>query len=148
MFSILPRAGRSVGSVFFPCSAALPCRPGPAPLAVACLLVAFAVGQPAFAADSAAAEPLADGPVLVYVLSGQSNMVGIGQVDGGGVRWGSEFIEPVLSVYPGEYDDPDALVTSRPAGQRAVWRCRSLALSRWGRAGGPRPNPDAAARRL
>jgi len=104
MFSILPRAGRSVGSVFFPCSAAFRCRPGPAPLAVACLLVAFAIGQPAFAADSAAAEPPADGPVLVYILSGQSNMVGIGQVDGGGVRWSSEFIEPVLSVYPGEYD--------------------------------------------
>ena len=34
-------------------------------------------------------------------------MVGIGQVTGGGSRWGSEFIDPVLSVYSGEYD-PDA----------------------------------------
>ena len=43
-------------------------------------------------------------PVKVYILSGQSNMVGIGQVDGGGNRWGKEMIDPVLSVYPGEYD--------------------------------------------
>jgi len=46
----------------------------------------------------------ADKPVKVYILSGQSNMVGIGQVTGGGSRWGSEFIDPVLSVYPGVYD--------------------------------------------
>lgn len=43
-------------------------------------------------------------PVKVYILSGQSNMVGIGQVDGGGTRWGKEFTDPVLSVYPGEPD--------------------------------------------
>lgn len=49
----------------------------------------------------------ADKPVKVYILSGQSNMVGIGQVTGGGSRWGSEFIEPVVSVYSGEYD-PEA----------------------------------------
>ncbi len=36
-----------------------------------------------------------DQPVKVYILSGQSNMVGIGQVTGGGSRWGSEFIDPV-----------------------------------------------------
>jgi hypothetical protein len=57
----------------------------------------------------------ADRPVKVYVLSGQSNMVGIGQVDGGGLRWGEEFIDPVLSVYPGAYDpaaDYDALKPS------------------------------------
>ncbi len=46
-------------------------------------------------------------PVKVYILSGQSNMVGIGQVTGGGSRWGSEFLDPVVSVYPGPYD-PDA----------------------------------------
>ena len=45
-----------------------------------------------------------DKPVQVYILSGQSNMVGIGQVDGGGSRWGREFIDPVLSIYPGEPD--------------------------------------------
>jgi len=49
----------------------------------------------------------ADKPVKVYILSGQSNMVGIGQVSGGGSRWGSEFLDPAVSVYPGAYD-PDA----------------------------------------
>ena len=54
----------------------------------------------------------AEGPVKVYILAGQSNMVGIGQVDSGGLRWGDEFIEPALSVYEGAYDpkaDYDAL---------------------------------------
>ncbi len=56
-------------------------------------------------------------PVKVYILSGQSNMVGIGQVDGGGTRWGKEFIEPVLSIYPGapdasaDYDKMEATKT-------------------------------------
>lgn len=31
-------------------------------------------------------------------------MVGIGQVTGGGSRWGTEFIDPVVSVYPGDYN--------------------------------------------
>lgn len=51
-------------------------------------------------------------PVQVYILAGQSNMVGIGQVTGGGSRWGSEFIDPVVSVYEGAYDaeaDYDAM---------------------------------------
>ncbi|MCA9246847.1 MAG: hypothetical protein KDA42_07015 [Planctomycetales bacterium] len=43
-------------------------------------------------------------PVKVYILAGQSNMVGIGQVTGGGSRWGAEFLNPVVSVYPGAYD--------------------------------------------
>jgi len=43
-------------------------------------------------------------PVKVYILSGQSNMVGIGQVTGGGVRWGTEFIKPILSQYTGDFD--------------------------------------------
>ncbi len=43
-------------------------------------------------------------PVKVYILSGQSNMVGIGQVTGGGTRWGDEFLKPTVSVYPGPYD--------------------------------------------
>ncbi|MFN4872463.1 MAG: sialate O-acetylesterase [Akkermansiaceae bacterium] len=45
----------------------------------------------------------ADKPVKVYILSGQSNMVGIGQVDSGGTRWGDEFLESTLSVYEGAY---------------------------------------------
>lgn len=43
-------------------------------------------------------------PVKVYILAGQSNMVGIGQVTGGGSRWGAEFLDPVVSVYAGPYD--------------------------------------------
>lgn len=53
------------------------------------------------------APPASDKPVKVYILSGQSNMVGMGDVSGGGKRWGSEFLNPVVSVYPGVYD-PDA----------------------------------------
>jgi hypothetical protein len=63
-------------------------------------------------AISALPAEAADGPVKVYILSGQSNMVGIGQVTGSGSRWGSEFIDPVVSVYPGKYDpsaDYDAM---------------------------------------
>ena len=43
-------------------------------------------------------------PVKVYILSGQSNMVGAGKVDGGSSRWGSEFLDPVVSVYKGRLD--------------------------------------------
>ncbi|MDA7882284.1 hypothetical protein N9A94_08255 [Akkermansiaceae bacterium] len=43
-------------------------------------------------------------PVKVFILSGQSNMVGAGKVDGGGARWGAEMIDPVVSVYEGDYD--------------------------------------------
>ncbi|MCP3916295.1 MAG: hypothetical protein GY711_12130 [bacterium] len=45
----------------------------------------------------------AAGPVQVYILSGQSNMVGIGQISGGSTRWGKEIIDPVVSVYSGAY---------------------------------------------
>jgi len=50
--------------------------------------------------------------VRVFILSGQSNMVGAGKVDGGSSRWGSQFLEPVVSVYQGTYDpqaDYDAM---------------------------------------
>ena len=43
-------------------------------------------------------------PVQVYILSGQSNMVGIGQVDGRGSHWRGLVSEPMVSVYPGNYD--------------------------------------------
>jgi alpha-galactosidase len=49
----------------------------------------------------------AEKPVRVYILAGQSNMVGIGQVDGGGVRLGKEMSDLVLSLYAGT---PDASV--------------------------------------
>ena len=45
-----------------------------------------------------------DKPVKVFLLSGQSNMVGAGKVDGGSSRWGNQFIDPVVSVYKGDYD--------------------------------------------
>jgi hypothetical protein len=57
-------------------------------------------------------EPPAGGQVSVFILSGQSNMVGAGKVDGGSSRWGSQFLEPVVSVYEGTYDsktDYDAM---------------------------------------
>jgi len=42
-------------------------------------------------------------PVKVYILSGQSNMVGMGDIRGGSSRWGKQFLDPVVSIYPGEY---------------------------------------------
>ena len=48
--------------------------------------------------------PAKEKPVKVFILSGQSNMVGAGKVDGGGTRWGAEMIDPVVSVYEGSYD--------------------------------------------
>ena len=56
------------------------------------------------AATASAMAQDAKQPVQVYILSGQSNMVGIGQVTGGGVRWGKEFLKPILSQYEGDYD--------------------------------------------
>jgi hypothetical protein len=46
----------------------------------------------------------AETPIKVFILSGQSNMVGAGAVTGRGVRWGTEFTEPVVSVYTGAHD--------------------------------------------
>ncbi|PHS12463.1 MAG: hypothetical protein COA78_08300 [Blastopirellula sp.] len=54
-------------------------------------------------------------PVKVYILSGQSNMVGIGQVSGGGTRW-SGVTEASVSVYPGKFSpdvDYDKLTPSK-----------------------------------
>jgi len=53
-----------------------------------------------------------DKPIKVYILSGQSNMVGAGKVTGGGSRWGAEMLDPEVSVYEGAYDpkaDYDAM---------------------------------------
>lgn len=72
-------------------------------------------------------------PVKVFILSGQSNMVGIGQVDGGGNRWGKEFIDPVLSIYSGE---PDAA-----ADYDQMEPLRSVALESFG---GTQPSPYPA----
>ncbi len=53
-------------------------------------------------------------PVKVFILSGQSNMVGAGKVDGGSSRWGAQFIGPVVSVYPGGYDPKTDYDTLKP----------------------------------
>ena len=44
---------------------------------------------PAQLPDPDNAPPAADKPVKVYILSGQSNMVGMGDIRGGSSRWGN-----------------------------------------------------------
>jgi len=56
-----------------------------------------------FTIQSRAFEPSVK-PIQVFILSGQSNMVGAGKVDGGSSRWGAQFIDPVVSVYKGDYE--------------------------------------------
>ena len=58
---------------------------------------------PAQLPDPDTKPPATDKPVKVYILSGQSNMVGIGQISGGSSRWSKQFLDPVVSIYPGEY---------------------------------------------
>jgi hypothetical protein len=71
-------------------------------------LLAAAVAALAIApAPAAGGSPQLVGPVKVYILSGQSNMVGMGDINAGSSRWGDEFIAPVVSIYEGEFD-PDA----------------------------------------
>jgi alpha-galactosidase len=57
---------------------------------------------PAQLPDPDSKPPAPNKPVKVYILSGQSNMVGIGQVNGGFSRW-SDFSDLTVSVYPGTY---------------------------------------------
>lgn len=40
-------------------------------------------------------------PLRVFILMGQSNMVGMGDIGGRSSRWDEQFLDPVLSVYPG-----------------------------------------------
>ena len=68
-----------------------------APCLIACA-VSTSFGQRPAATDK---------PIKVFILSGQSNMVGAGKVDGGSARWGGQFLDPVVSVYAGAYD-PEA----------------------------------------
>ena len=58
---------------------------------------------PAQLPDPDGKPPDADKPVKVYILSGQSNMVGMGDISGGSSRWGTQFLDPVVSIYPGAY---------------------------------------------
>ena len=57
-------------------------------------------------------------------------MVGAGKVDGGSSRWGSQFIDPVVSVYQGEYDSEKDYDSIQPV--------RTLKLHAFG---GVRPTP-------
>jgi hypothetical protein len=75
-----------------------------ATLAWACLtLNAMAKEIPAQLPDPDDKPPATDKPVKVYILSGQSNMVGMGDIRGGTSRWGKQFLDPVVSIYPGDY---------------------------------------------
>ena len=71
-------------------------------------------------------------PVQVYILMGQSNMVGMGKLSGQSLRWGTEFIEPVVSVYPGAYDPKADYDAMKPE--------KTLALASFG-GGEPTPFP-------
>ena len=66
-------------------------------------LSAAAKEIPARLPDPGNQPPAADKPVKVYILSGQSNMVGMGDIRGGSSRWGKQFLDPVVSVYEGPY---------------------------------------------
>lgn len=53
--------------------------------------------------------------VKVFILMGQSNMVGMGDIQGGGTGWRTALKKPVLSVYEGAYSpgaDYDKLVAN------------------------------------
>ncbi|MHC4313268.1 MAG: hypothetical protein ACYSW3_12475 [Planctomycetota bacterium] len=74
--------------------------------AVALMLIVQSVAAkeiPTQLPDPDTKPPVTNKPVKVYILSGQSNMVGIGQISGGSSRWGKQFLDPVVSIYPGEY---------------------------------------------
>jgi len=58
---------------------------------------------PTLWSDAEGKPPVTRKPVKVYILSGQSNMVGIGQISGRSSRWGREILDPIVSVYAGAY---------------------------------------------
>ena len=61
-------------------------------------------------------------PIKVIIMSGQSNMVGMGRVTGGGSRWGDEFTNPVVSVYEGKYDPKADYDKMKPIKTVEHWR--------------------------
>ena len=67
------------------------------------VLPAAAKEIPAQLPDPDTKPPVTNKPVKVYILSGQSNMVGMGDIRGGSSRWGKQFLDPVVSIYPGDY---------------------------------------------
>ena len=86
--------------------------------------------HPTHAAEVSLSGPDGTKPVKVFILSGQSNMVGAGKVDGGSSRWGSEFIDPVVSVYQGSDD--------RKANYDALKPIKTVRLENFG---GTNPSP-------
>jgi len=94
------------------------------------VLPAFAGEIPKQLPDPDDKPPAANKPVQVYILSGQSNMVGMGDISGGGSRWGDEFLNPVVSVYAGDY--------SPEADYDALKPLKTLALEKFG---GVHPTP-------
>jgi len=93
---------------------------------VSCLLAGIYLGM-------TGVSNAADKPIKVFILSGQSNMVGAGNVTGSGTRWGSEFTEPVVSVYEGAYDSKADYDTMKPI--------KTLKLESFG---GTKPTPYPA----
>lgn len=65
---------------------------------VALPLACDGAGQLPAPGSKPAAQPRS---VKVFILLGQSNMVGMGDISGGSSRWGTQFLDPVVSVYPG-----------------------------------------------
>ncbi len=71
-------------------------------------------------------------PVQVFILLGQSNMVGAGKFSGPSKRWGNEFLEPVVSVYAGAFDPMADYDSLKPK--------KTVALASFG-GGEPTPYP-------
>ncbi|MCF7958256.1 MAG: alpha-L-fucosidase [Phycisphaerae bacterium] len=69
---------------------------------------------PAQLPDPDTEPPVTSKPEKVYILAGQSNMVGIGQISGGSSRWGQQFIDPVVSIYEGPYSPTADYETMTP----------------------------------
>ena len=73
-------------------------------------------------------------PVKVFIMMGQSNMVGMGDISGGGVRWNPKDItDAVLSVYEGDYSpdkDYDALTPIKTAKNGIRRRSKTYSFSR------------------
>ncbi len=63
----------------------------------------FAKPIPKVLPDPDNQHPATNKPVKVYILSGQSNMVGMGDIRGGSTRWGKDFKNPTVSIYEGKY---------------------------------------------
>jgi hypothetical protein len=93
---------------------------------VSCLLAGICLGM-------TGVSNAADKPIKVFILSGQSNMVGAGNVTGRGNRWGAEFTEPVVSVYEGDFDPKADYDTMKPV--------KTLKLESFG---GTKPTPYPA----